>query len=104
MNSSKINIEIKKLKKSLNNDKINTLDAIDKFIKLLNSFQHDNDFNSDEENTLYKRTWSNISKQLHNENRTLHARADKLNRILVLLELGVRFSDNELKQILQASN
>ena len=91
-----LNKEIEKLEHSLSKDEIVISQAINKFSSLLNSFQEDNENNE----VSYEETWSMFSKELFKENQKIKERTNNLNKIILLLELGMRFSDDELNKIL----
>ncbi|QKX07709.1 hypothetical protein HN014_22175 (plasmid) [Aquimarina sp. TRL1] len=91
-----LNKEIQELENSLSKDEIAISQAINKFSSLLNSFQEDND----NDDISYKETWSVFSKELYRENMRIKERSNNLNKIILLLELGMRFSDDELRRIL----
>ena len=93
----KRSIKIKRLKKLLNTDKISTPDAIDELAKILNPDLEK--FAIDEE-YIIRHKLSEFGVSMLEDTRKLNNRITYLNEIMVLLELGVTFNDDELQQLL----
>ncbi len=95
--AGKRNIEIKKLKKLLKSDDISTFKAIDTLAKILNPDLEK--FNVDEE-YIIRNKLSKFSISILEDTRKLNNRITHLNEIMVLLEPGVSFDDDELQKLL----
>lgn len=91
-------IKIKELKKLLNKNEISTEDAVEQYISLLNSFQ--GEYADDQSDMIFDHTLSNICVDFLEKNKKLKERMNSLNRILILQELGIKFSKDELNALL----
>ena len=89
---------ILKLKKSLVNNRISIDEAIEEFTKLLTF--HQDSSKIDEEIFIIKKTISTESLNLIKEINTLEKKIARLNRVIILQELGVKFMDEEMAKIL----
>jgi len=89
--------QIKKLKELINTDKISPCDAIDELAKILNPDLEK--FDIDEE-YIIRNKLSEFGLAMLEDTRILNNRITYLNEIMVLLELGVTFDDDELQGLL----
>ena len=91
-------IEIIDLKKKLLKNEINIDNAIDKFFLLINHYQDES--SSDQEITLFEKRLPKIEKFFLEKNIKIQKKIKKLNKILILQELGIKFSQEELNELL----
>ncbi len=89
--------EIVELKMAISSKNISFSEAIEKFSSLLIS--HKNQFKLDE-NCSITECLTDTGIKLQKETKEIDKRIVNLNKILVLLELGVTFNDDELQQLL----
>lgn len=91
-------IEIIDLKKKLLKNDINIDNAIDKFFLLINHYQDES--NSDQEIIIFEKRLPKIEKFFLEKNMKIQKKIKKLNKILILQELGIKFSQEELNELL----
>ncbi|WP_148639173.1 hypothetical protein [Aquimarina longa] len=95
--------EIRGLKNKLILNNITIDNAVDRFSQLINQFQNDSTY--DKEITLFDElSLSEIEKYFLEKNRKAIDRIATLNKILVLQELGIKFSPEELNNLISRNN
>ncbi len=90
-----LTLELRNLKQLLVEKEITLPIAIDKFFTLLELFQ-----NGQEEEILLFDKSSSINQELIQRRNIVKERIKKLNRIILLQELGIKFSSEEINTLL----
>ncbi|GGX30004.1 hypothetical protein [Aquimarina muelleri] len=90
--------EIIDLKKKLLKNDISIDKAIDQFFLLASHYQ--NESISDQEIILFEKPLPKIEKYFLEKNIKIKNKINKLNKILILQELGIQFSEKELNKLL----
>ncbi|WP_062057546.1 hypothetical protein [Aquimarina longa] len=99
MNS--INLEIKKLKQLLKKDQIEISEAANILTQILNKYNNEFEISQDQL-ILQGISKFNVSiKSLLNDRKKVTERINSLNTIIIFQELGVTFSEDELKDLLK---
>ncbi|WP_459213115.1 hypothetical protein [Aquimarina rhabdastrellae] len=88
---------MKELKNALIHNKITTLEAITILEKILNDYLEE----TDEEELFDYEKIKGINEEFYDRNIKLQHRLKKLNRAILLQELGIHFNQEELKTLLE---
>lgn len=98
--SKELNNQIEKLITNVENNKLITVDAIKTLCDLLSTFHSDTYYTGEIEDPSLSESLPEYCNDLIEKNNLIKKRIQKLERILLLQELGVKFTKDELKGVL----
>ena len=98
--TKELNNQIEKLISDVEDDKLITVDAIKTLCDLLSKFHSDAYYLGEIEDQFLPENLPEYCNDLIEENIIVKQRIQKLERILLLQELGVKFTEDELKGVL----